>query len=60
MALWLEAGSEPETQMEADDLAAINAIKESAAIELKVLLYIHIFYVGLFCLCTQTHTHFLI
>lgn len=36
MALWLEPGSEPETQMEADDLAAINAIKESAAIELKV------------------------
>ncbi|XP_074348348.1 uncharacterized protein LOC141687090 [Apium graveolens] len=35
MALWLEPGSEPETRMEADDLAAINAIKESAAIELK-------------------------
>ncbi|XP_063945493.1 uncharacterized protein LOC108207470 [Daucus carota subsp. sativus] len=35
MALWLEPGSEPETQREADDLAAINAIKVSAAVELK-------------------------
>lgn len=43
MALWLEPGSEPETQMEADDLAAINAIKESAAIELKVLLFSPVF-----------------
>ncbi|XP_015580384.1 tetratricopeptide repeat protein 4 homolog isoform X2 [Ricinus communis] len=35
MALWLEAGSEPTTESEIADLEAINAIKESAALELK-------------------------
>lgn len=36
MALWMEAGAEPKTESEIVDLEAINAIKESAAIELKV------------------------
>ena len=37
MALWMESGSEPLTETEKADLDAINALKESAAIELKVL-----------------------
>lgn len=36
MALWMEAGSEPKTDSETADLDAIAALKESAAIELKV------------------------
>lgn len=36
MALWMEPGSEPTTEKELADLDAIQAIKESAAIELKV------------------------
>ncbi|KAK9082908.1 hypothetical protein Scep_029379 [Stephania cephalantha] len=35
MALWMEAGSEPKTEGEKADLAAIAAIKESAALDLK-------------------------
>ncbi|XP_052171096.1 uncharacterized protein LOC127787207 [Diospyros lotus] len=35
MALWMEKGSEPETEKEKADLEAINALKQSAAIELK-------------------------
>ncbi|KAK9146244.1 hypothetical protein Sjap_006147 [Stephania japonica] len=35
MALWMEAGSEPKTEGEKADLAAIAAIKESAALEFK-------------------------
>ncbi|XP_039135056.1 tetratricopeptide repeat protein 4 homolog [Dioscorea cayenensis subsp. rotundata] len=35
MALWMEQGSEPVTESEQADLAAIAAIKESAAVELK-------------------------
>ncbi|KAH9624348.1 hypothetical protein KSS87_012411 [Heliosperma pusillum] len=35
MALWLEAGSEPETEKERADLDAIFALKHSSAIELK-------------------------
>lgn len=38
MALWMEAGSEPKTDSEVADLEAISALKESAAIELKVAL----------------------
>lgn len=37
MALWVETGSEPMTESEKADLDAIAALKESAAIELKVL-----------------------
>lgn len=37
MALWMEAGSEPKTESEIADLDAIDALKESAALELKVL-----------------------
>lgn len=36
MALWMEAGSEPKTESEIADLDAITALKESAALELKV------------------------
>lgn len=36
MALWMDAGSEPKTESEIADLEAIAALKESAAIELKV------------------------
>lgn len=36
MALWMEAGSEPTTESEKADLQAIAALKESAALELKV------------------------
>ncbi|PSR86399.1 Tetratricopeptide repeat protein [Actinidia chinensis var. chinensis] len=35
MALWMEKGSEPQTESEIADLVGINALKESAAIELK-------------------------
>ncbi|XP_034689750.1 tetratricopeptide repeat protein 4 homolog [Vitis riparia] len=35
MALWMETGSEPNTQSEIADLDAITALKESAALELK-------------------------
>uniref|UniRef100_A0A2P2LC59 Tetratricopeptide repeat protein 4 homolog isoform X1 n=2 Tax=Rhizophora mucronata TaxID=61149 RepID=A0A2P2LC59_RHIMU len=35
MALWMETGSEPKTQREIEDLEAIAALKESAALELK-------------------------
>lgn len=38
MALWMEAGSEPKTDSEVADLEAISALKEAAAIELKVSL----------------------
>ena len=36
MALLMEAGSEPKTESEIADLVAINALKETAALELKV------------------------
>ncbi len=36
MALWLQPGEEPETAEERADLDAIIALRESAAIELKV------------------------
>lgn len=36
MALWMEKGSRPQTEREAADLDAIAALKESAALELKV------------------------
>lgn len=36
MALWMEAGAEPRTESEIADLDAIAALKESAALELKV------------------------
>ncbi len=36
MALWLQPGEEPETAEERADLDAITALRESAAIELKV------------------------
>jgi hypothetical protein len=36
MALWLQPGEEPETAEERADLDAILALRESAAIELKV------------------------
>lgn len=36
MALWMEKGSEPLTEKEKADLDAIAALKQSAAIELKV------------------------
>lgn len=36
MALLMEAGSEPKTESELADLVAINALKETAALELKV------------------------
>ncbi|GAB2213701.1 hypothetical protein Droror1_Dr00018014 [Drosera rotundifolia] len=35
MALWMEAGSEPNTDAERADLDAISALKEAAAVELK-------------------------
>ncbi|CAI9107528.1 OLC1v1006901C1 [Oldenlandia corymbosa var. corymbosa] len=35
MALWMEPGSEPKTESELIDIEGINALKESAAIELK-------------------------
>lgn len=35
MALWLDSGSEPQTENEKADLAAITALKESTALELK-------------------------
>ncbi|XP_074279052.1 uncharacterized protein LOC141604183 [Silene latifolia] len=35
MALWLEPGSEPQTEKERADLDAISALKQSSAIELK-------------------------
>ncbi|KAM7270435.1 hypothetical protein ACFE04_029649 [Oxalis oulophora] len=35
MALWMDSGSHPQTQSEIDDLEAIQALKESTAIELK-------------------------
>uniref|UniRef100_A0A7N0U9X3 Cns1/TTC4 wheel domain-containing protein n=1 Tax=Kalanchoe fedtschenkoi TaxID=63787 RepID=A0A7N0U9X3_KALFE len=35
MALWMEAGSQPTTEKELADIEAIQAIKESAALELK-------------------------
>ncbi|KAI6698838.1 hypothetical protein NL676_018957 [Syzygium grande] len=35
MALWMEKGSQPQTEREAADLDAIAALKESAALELK-------------------------
>lgn len=38
MALWMEKGSEPRTETEIADLDAIAALKQSAAIELKVSL----------------------
>ena len=38
MALWMETGSEPTTQSEKDDLEAIEALKHSTALELKVSL----------------------
>ena len=38
MSLWMEKGSEPQTVSEIADLVGINALKESAAIELKVSL----------------------
>lgn len=60
MALWLEPGSEPETQREADDLAAINAIKVSAAVELKVLSFLfYIFLLFLIFLHIHTLIHIL-
>lgn len=37
MALWMETGSEPQTDSEKADLDAIVALKESTAFELKVL-----------------------
>lgn len=37
MALWMETGSEPQTESEKADLDAIAALKESTAFELKVL-----------------------
>lgn len=50
MALMMETSSEPKTNDEIVDLEAISALKESAAIELKVTLMImascfHMFYV---------------
>ena len=39
MALWLDSGSEPQTENEKADLDAIAAIKESTALELKVFSY---------------------
>ena len=44
MALWMETGSEPTTQSEKDDLEAIEALKQSTALELKVSL-------SLLCVC---------
>lgn len=38
MALWMEKGSEPLTENEKADLEAIAAIKESSALELKVII----------------------
>ena len=38
MALWMDTESEPKTESEKADLDAIAALKESAAIELKVLI----------------------
>ncbi|KAL9228274.1 hypothetical protein vseg_003871 [Gypsophila vaccaria] len=35
MALWLDAGAEPQSEKEKADLAAISALKESTAFELK-------------------------
>lgn len=40
MALWMEKGAEPQTESERADLDAIAALKESAAIELKVLSFL--------------------
>ncbi|TXG63923.1 hypothetical protein EZV62_010917 [Acer yangbiense] len=37
MALWMEKGSDPTTESEIADLQAIAALKESAALEFKVL-----------------------
>ncbi|RZR72623.1 hypothetical protein BHM03_00014996 [Ensete ventricosum] len=36
MALWMDAGSDPISESEKADLEAIAAIKEAAAVELKV------------------------
>lgn len=36
MALWMPAGAVPETEEEKADLDAISALRESAAVELKV------------------------
>lgn len=41
MALWMEEGSCPTTEQERADLDAIAALKESAAIELKVATEYH-------------------
>lgn len=44
MALWMEAGSEPTTETEIADLQAISALKESTALELKVLFFFPLFF----------------
>ena len=49
MVLWMETGSEPTTQSEKDDLEAIEALKQSTALELKVSLSFHIYV----CVCEQ-------
>lgn len=36
MSLWMEKGSQPQTDSEIADLDAITALKQSSAIELKV------------------------
>ena len=43
MVLWMETGLEPTTQSEKDDLEAIEALKQSTALELKVSLSLHIY-----------------
>jgi hypothetical protein len=40
MALWMEAGADPMTDKEKADIDAIAALKESSALELKVLLLV--------------------
>lgn len=45
MALLMEKGAEPQTESELADLDAISALKESAALELKVIsLYLLLIY----------------
>ena len=53
MALWMETGSEPTTQSEKDDLEAIEALKHSTALELKVSLSLSSYVCVCVCVCVN-------